>query len=72
MKYVAITINTTIFGPTLGYMDGLPVRDKWEQFVTDKVTSMLMDFIRSTDKNGDEINRRSYFGAQGIVVHRFK
>ena len=41
LKYVAITINTTIFGPTLGYMDGLPVRDKWEQFVTDKVNDVF-------------------------------
>ena len=37
LKYIAVSINTTIFGPTLGYREGLPLRDKWEEFVSTKV-----------------------------------
>ncbi len=35
LRYAAITINTTI--RIVGYSDGIPLRDRWEQFVNDKV-----------------------------------
>ena len=39
LRYVSITINTTIFGATLGYREGIPLRDKWEDFISKKVNN---------------------------------
>ncbi|XP_074662875.1 protein dispatched homolog 1-like [Tubulanus polymorphus] len=40
LRYAAISINTTLVGSTLGYPTGLPVRDKWEQFVTEELKEL--------------------------------
>ena len=44
LRYISITINTTIFGPTLGYQEGIPLRDKWEDFFSKKVTIHMEAF----------------------------
>ena len=37
LRYMAITINTTMNGRNLGYPTGLPIREAWESFVTERV-----------------------------------
>ena len=36
MKYIAISINTTLDRATLGFPKGLPVRDNWEDFLEEE------------------------------------
>ena len=40
IKYVGIQVNTTIKYQTLGYVEGLPIKDLWEEFVTAEVRSL--------------------------------
>ena len=37
IRYVAIQVNTTIKVQTLGYVEGIPIMNRWEQFVTSEV-----------------------------------
>ena len=37
MAYIGIQVNTTIDGATLGFPDGLEIRDAWEDFVSAEV-----------------------------------
>ena len=35
--YAAITVNLTLNSDTLGYPKGLPYRDAWEEYISNKV-----------------------------------
>ena len=37
IKYVGIQVNTTLRFQTLGYAEGIPIMDKWEDFVKQQV-----------------------------------
>ena len=37
IKYVGIQVNTTLRYQTLGYTEGVPIMDKWEEFVKSEV-----------------------------------
>ena len=37
LRYAAIIVNTTIQARSLGFIDGVPIRDDWEDFVNEKV-----------------------------------
>ena len=37
IKYVGIQINTTIKYQSLGYVEGIPIMNKWEDFVNSEV-----------------------------------
>ena len=38
LLYVAIAFNTTLNPITLGYRDGLPIHDNWEEFIQNEVS----------------------------------
>ena len=38
MKFVAITVNLTIWRSKFGYPTGLPIREHWEKFFRDEVS----------------------------------
>ncbi|KAH3854522.1 hypothetical protein DPMN_097065, partial [Dreissena polymorpha] len=40
IRYVAIQVNTTLKGQTLGYAKGIPIKDKWEEFVNAEMAKM--------------------------------
>lgn len=40
IKYVSIQVNTTIKYQTLGYVEGIPIMNKWEEFVTSEMAKM--------------------------------
>ena len=40
LRYMGIQINTTINGRTLGYPEGLPIRDAWEEMISEQVKEM--------------------------------
>lgn len=52
LQYIAVEVNLTLSVYTLGYLEGKPVRDKWEQLMQEEVghykrnTNMLRDFIK--------------------------
>ena len=37
LRYVAIAIATSLESSSLGYEEGLPIRDLWEDFMNDEV-----------------------------------
>ena len=37
MRYAAITVNLTVVPDTLGYSEGLAIRDRWEDLISEKV-----------------------------------
>ena len=37
LRYAAIIVNTTIQARNLGFIDGVPIRDDWEDYVNEKV-----------------------------------
>ena len=39
LRFMAISINTTLNGRNLGYPTGLPIREEWESFVTEQVVT---------------------------------
>lgn len=39
LRYAAITINTTINDADLGYVTGLPLRDRWEEVIGGEVSN---------------------------------
>ena len=40
LRYAAIVVNTSLTFTQLGYDEGLQVRDKWEEWVNDKLGQM--------------------------------
>ena len=41
LLYVAIALNTSLNPSTLGYQDGLPIHDNWEEFIQNEVSLLL-------------------------------
>ena len=39
LRYVALVVNTTLEGATLGYPKGLPIRDNWEEWLSKQVSN---------------------------------
>ena len=39
IKYIAIQVNTTLQYQTLGYDEGIPIMERWEDFVNNEVSS---------------------------------
>ena len=37
LRYAAIIVNTTLQPRNLGYIEGVPIRDDWEEFVDTNV-----------------------------------
>ncbi|WAR18662.1 DISP1-like protein [Mya arenaria] len=52
IRYVGIQVNTTLRYQTLGYSEGIPVMDLWEEFVTSEMASMPTEM-----KNGFQVTR---------------
>ncbi|XP_076464766.1 protein dispatched homolog 1-like [Babylonia areolata] len=40
IKYVAIAVNTTLNPRSLGHTEGIPIVERWEQFMTDQLKKM--------------------------------
>lgn len=45
MRYAAITVNLTVVPDTLGYSEGLQIRDRWEELISQKVSNNCSDAI---------------------------
>ena len=37
IKYMAISVNTTLRLQSLGYTEGIPIVERWEQFMENQV-----------------------------------
>ena len=46
LRYAAITINTTINDADIGYIKGLPLRDRWEEVIGGEVSNTVKLPIR--------------------------
>lgn len=44
LVYVAIAVNTSLNPITLGYQEGLPIHNNWEEFVRNEVIKFLLQF----------------------------
>ena len=51
LRYAAIRVNLTLATSGLNYVRGLPIRDKWEQFVTNEVNRQMMKEMPSAGHN---------------------
>ena len=41
LKYIAVLINTTINDQNLAYITGMPLRNKWEEVISNEVKSIF-------------------------------
>jgi len=48
LRFVAIKISTDLEEANLGYSKGLPIRDEWEDFLTNEVSPKAFDSRRVT------------------------
>ncbi|ELT97356.1 hypothetical protein CAPTEDRAFT_185181 [Capitella teleta] len=40
LRYISITVNTTLRSSTLAYEEGLPIRDNWEEWMKEQVKTL--------------------------------
>ena len=45
LRYVAIQVNTTLNPHTLVYETGLPIKNKWEEFVNEQVVTFIQRLL---------------------------
>ncbi len=43
LKYIAVQVNTTINDAEVGYIKGIPLRDKWEEVISREVPIIISD-----------------------------
>jgi hypothetical protein len=56
LKYLAVRVNTTINRRTTGYSTGIPIVERWENFIQGQVgdteeKSLIKGFLSTSEKN---------------------